>query len=44
MPSTSTAAAQGVDPDELLQLVFGPYHADTDHPWHRCERGELGLG
>ena len=26
---------------ELLELVFGPYHEDTDHPWHRLERGEL---
>jgi epoxide hydrolase-like predicted phosphatase len=23
--------------------VFGPYHRDTDHPWHRLERGELSL-
>ncbi len=25
------------------ELIFGPYHADTDHPWHRLERGELSL-
>lgn len=37
------AAAQGVDRDDLMLLVFGSYHADTDHPWHQCERGELGL-
>jgi putative hydrolase of the HAD superfamily len=30
----------GVDGDRLIQLVFGPYHEDTDHPWHRLERGE----
>ena len=38
------AAAQGVEPQDLMDLVFGSYHADTDHPWHQCERGELGLG
>ena len=38
------AAAQGVDAADLLEVVFGSYDSDTDHPWHRCERGELGLG
>ena len=33
----------GVAPRELLDIVFGPYHEDTDHPWHRLERGELSL-
>jgi putative hydrolase of the HAD superfamily len=23
--------------------VFGPYDTDTDHPWHRAERGELDI-
>jgi epoxide hydrolase-like predicted phosphatase len=27
----------------VLELVFGPYDADTDHPWHRLERGEISL-
>lgn len=30
----------GIAHEELLELVFGPYHLDTDHPWHRLERGE----
>ncbi|MBW2275058.1 MAG: HAD family phosphatase [Deltaproteobacteria bacterium] len=34
----------GVAPRELLDIVFGPYDEDTDHPWHRLERGELSLG
>ncbi len=34
------SASLGIDHDELLDLVFGPYHLDTDHPWHRLERGE----
>lgn len=29
--------------DELVELVFGPYERDTDHAWHRVERGELDL-
>ena len=27
----------------LLEIVFGPYHEDTDHPWHQLERGEISL-
>ena len=23
--------------------MFGPYHEDTDHPWHRLERGEVSF-
>jgi epoxide hydrolase-like predicted phosphatase len=34
----------GADPRAVLEIVFGPYDLDTDHPWHRLERGELGLG
>lgn len=37
------AAELGIDPDDLFGAVFGPYHADTDHPWHRLERGEVTL-
>jgi putative hydrolase of the HAD superfamily len=33
----------GVDPRRYLEIVFGPYDDDTDHPWHRLERGELAL-
>lgn len=33
----------GASPERLLGLVFGPYDADTDHPWHRLERGEITL-
>lgn len=31
----------GHDPGRLFAAVFGPYDGDTDHPWHRLERGEL---
>jgi putative hydrolase of the HAD superfamily len=27
----------------VLHVVFGPYPEDTDHPWHRLERGEIAL-
>jgi putative hydrolase of the HAD superfamily len=33
----------GIDGDRLIELVFGPYHEDTDHPWHRLERGQLSF-
>ena len=31
----------GLSHREAVELVFGPYDRDTDHPWHRVERGEL---
>jgi putative hydrolase of the HAD superfamily len=37
------AAAEGLGP-RVLEIVFGPYDRDTDHPWHRLERGELAWG
>jgi epoxide hydrolase-like predicted phosphatase len=33
----------GVGEERILELVFGCYDADTDHPWHRLERGEISL-
>jgi len=33
----------GIDPDQAMLFVFGSYERDTDHPWHRAERGELSL-
>jgi len=35
------AQARDLDPDHMLGLIFGPYDQDTDHPWHRLERGEV---
>ena len=34
---------RGLDPALGLRIVFGPYDQDTDHPWHRVERGEIAL-
>ncbi len=35
------ATRHGLDPQRLSDVVFGPYDQDTDHPWHRLERGEI---
>lgn len=33
----------GMEPAAMLEVVFGSYDDDTDHPWHRLERGECTL-
>jgi len=33
----------GADPELILSVLFGDYDRDTDHPWHRLERGEIAL-
>lgn len=38
-PWPALAASGGGD----LELIVGPYDQDTDHPWHRLERGEITL-
>ena len=35
------ARAQDADPEIMVQIVFGSYDTDSDHAWHRLERGEL---
>ncbi len=42
-PFDAADALEGGAPGRLRELVFGPYDADTDHPWHRLERGELSF-
>jgi epoxide hydrolase-like predicted phosphatase len=37
------AADRGISGDVLMAILFGPYDEDTDHPWHRAERGELDI-
>ncbi|MEZ5238855.1 MAG: HAD family phosphatase [Microthrixaceae bacterium] len=39
----AAARERGVDPEVLSTAVFGDYERDTDHPWHRLERGETSL-
>src|SRR3954468_9804638 len=31
----------GVDGQAVLDLMLGPYDQDTDHAWHKFERGEI---
>jgi epoxide hydrolase-like predicted phosphatase len=33
----------GAAPGQAVEIIFGPYASDTDHPWHRLERGEITL-
>ena len=33
----------GLERDMVFEVLFGPYGEDTDHPWHRLERGEVTL-
>jgi epoxide hydrolase-like predicted phosphatase len=33
----------GVEADVVLDLMLGDYSVDTDHPWHRLERGEISV-
>jgi putative hydrolase of the HAD superfamily len=42
-PFTATrsyADELGISNDTLVAIAFGPYDQDTDHPWHKLERGE----
>ena len=34
---------KGIAPERVLELIFGAYDCDTDHPWHCLERGEMSL-
>jgi putative hydrolase of the HAD superfamily len=33
----------GLDPAVILPILMGAYGEDTDHPWHRLERGEITM-
>ena len=38
---TAYAHSVGAEPVAFREIIFGSYDVDGDHPWHRCERGEL---
>jgi epoxide hydrolase-like predicted phosphatase len=43
-PFTHMAALgtdNSIDGEVVLELMLGPYDEDTDHAWHRFERGEI---
>ena len=33
----------GASDEQVTDIVFGGYALDSDHPWHRVERGEITL-
>lgn len=33
----------GASSEQVTEIVFGGYAVDSDHPWHRVERGEITL-
>jgi putative hydrolase of the HAD superfamily len=33
----------GATDEQVTDIVFGGYAVDSDHPWHRVERGEITL-
>lgn len=37
------AARIGASDQQVTEIVFGGYAEDSDHPWHRVERGEITL-
>ena len=42
--AVETAAGKlGLDRVALADVIFGPYETDSDHPWHRLERGEISF-
>lgn len=41
--TSSPWAALSASANGNLALLVGPYDQDTDHPWHRLERGEVTM-
>ena len=37
------AEARNTTMHELLHVLLGPRDSGPDHPWHRCERGEIAV-
>lgn len=37
------ADQRGTTMHELLTVLMGPKASTPDHPWHRCERGEIAV-
>jgi len=40
---TVLADGHGTTMHELLHVLLGPRDSGPDHPWHRCERGEIAV-
>lgn len=39
----SMAQDLNMDVAPFAEVMFGTYHEDNDHPWHRLERGEVSF-
>ena len=39
----AAAADHDMDEDDFIEYLLGPYAEDTDHAWHKAERGEIGI-
>lgn len=39
----SYAKSIGASEAQVIEIVFGGYGRDSDHPWHQVERGEITL-
>jgi putative hydrolase of the HAD superfamily len=39
----SVGEGTGASQDEVLAVMLGDYSVDSDHPWHRLERGEIAM-
>lgn len=39
----SMAQDLGLAVEPFVDVMFGAYHEDNDHPWHCLERGEIGF-
>ena len=37
------AERHGCEMTTMLEVLMGPRHDSTDHPWHRSERGEIRM-
>jgi epoxide hydrolase-like predicted phosphatase len=40
----AAVGTSGHSQEDVLAVMLGDYATDGDHPWHRLERGEIGLG
>jgi epoxide hydrolase-like predicted phosphatase len=40
----SVGTGAGRTQEEVLAVTLGDHATDDDHPWHRLERGEIGIG
>src|SRR5687767_9054495 len=39
----AVGTGSGHDEQAVLNVMLGDYTTDGDHPWHRLERGEIGI-